>query len=143
MSAKQMLTRVSLAVLLVVATSQAARAQQVVAVYFEDLGFGSAMSYVFSINSATHAPIGTRTVFIPQGHGSGTTTGFAWQSTADTITLAFASTTDVIKVTGYNPNIDVLFFTRAPGYWAGCHSPYIPRGIPVAFAQQLCSLVGR
>ena len=141
MCAKQVLTRVSLAVLLVVATSQAAMAQQVVAVYFEDLGFGSAMSYVFAINSATQAPIGTRTVFIPQGHGSGTTTSFAWQSTGHSITLAFASTTDVITVTGYDPNIDVLFFTRSPGYWAGCRSPYIPQGIPYATASYLCSLV--
>ena len=129
----------SLAILLLVASVHTARAQQVVDVFFEDLGAGSAMSYVFAINSATNAPIGTRTTFFPQGPGAATS--FAWQLSGSTLTLAFSSTVDVIEITGYDESIDVLYFTRAPGYWAGCQSPYIPSGIPIEIANQLCSLV--
>ena len=129
----------SLAILLLLATAHTARAQQVVGVYFEDLGYGSAMSYVFAVNSATNALIGTRTTFYPQGPG--VTTSFAWGQSGNVLTLAFAATVDLIEMTGYDASIDVLYFTRWPGYWAGCQSPYIPAGIPYEIANQLCSFV--
>jgi hypothetical protein len=117
-----------------------AMAQRVVAVYFEDLGFGSAMSYVFEVNSATGAPIGIRTPFFPQF--AGTPTSFAWHVSGNSLILRFATTTDVIQVTGYDSRNDLLYFTRRPSYWAGCRSPYVPAGIPRNVVSYLCSLVG-
>jgi hypothetical protein len=116
--------------------------QQVLLVEFEDLGFGSALSYIFTYNSATGEPIGYRTTHIPQ-IPQGTTNSFVWSYDGARIVLQFLTTTDVIEITGYDPSIDVLFFTRYPGYWAGCFSPYIPAGIPPEFATYFCQLVGR
>jgi hypothetical protein len=139
MRAKQVLIMWGTAVLFAVATYQPAMAQQVLAVFFEDVGFGTAMSYVFTLDSQTGAPIGYRSVWYPQGFQD--TSVFAWGANGNVITLDIAGTRDVIRVTGYDPNSDVLFFTRYPGYWAGCRSPYIPRGIPSWAASYLCSFV--
>jgi hypothetical protein len=115
-------------------------AQQVVAVYFEDLGYGSALNYVFALDSATGAPIGLRTPWYPQFAGAGSP--FTWQVSGNFVILQFATYTDYIQVTGYDSVYDLLYFTRPPNYWAGCRSPYVPKGIPSHAVSYLCSLVG-
>jgi hypothetical protein len=118
--------------------------QQVLLVEFEDAGFGSALSYIFTIDSATGYPIGYRTTHIPQ-LPQGTTSTFTWSVSGNVLTLQFLTATDTIVITGYDQSIDVLFFTRQSGqyYWAGCFSPYIPVGIPPGFAQYFCGLQGQ
>jgi hypothetical protein len=114
-------------------------------VWFEDLGFGSASSYIFTFNSATGEPIGYRTTHIPQ-IPQGTTNSFVWSFDGVSIlTLQFLTATDTIAITGYDQSIDVLFFNRQSGqyYWAGCFSPYIPVGIPPEFASYFCQLLGQ
>jgi hypothetical protein len=138
MRAKQVFIMWGVTVLFAVATYQPAMAQQVLAVFFEDVGLGTAMSYVFTRQSQTGALIGHRSVWYPQGSQA---SDFKWAINGNVLTLDFAATRDVINVTGYDPKIDVLFFTRSPHYWAGCRSPYIPRGIPSQAARYLCSLV--
>jgi lysozyme family protein len=118
--------------------------EQVVMVWFEDLGFGSASSFVFTFNSATGEPIGYRTTHIPQ-IPQGTTNTFVWSYDGVSIlTLQFLTATDTIAITGYDQSIDVLFFNRQSGqyYWAGCFSPYIPVGIPPEFAGYFCQRLG-
>ena len=138
---KRMLV-LSMVLMLVVVTNVMAQ-QQIVAVYFEDIDGISALSYVFTINSATQQPIGYRTTHIPQiDVPIGNVSTFTWVVQGDFLVLQFLTTTDRLHITGYNPNIDVLFFdSRYPGYWAGCHSPYIPRGIPPGFSSYYCSQV--
>lgn len=139
MRAKQVFVMWGAAVLFTLATYKPVMAQQVLAVFFEDVGFGTAMSYVFTLHSQTGAPIGYRSVWYPQGFQY--TSSFAWAVNGNALTLDFVATRDVIEVSGYDARIDVLFFTRFPGYWAGCRSPYIPRVIPSWAASYLCSLV--
>jgi len=135
MRAKQVFIMWGIAVLFALATYQPAVAQNVV--FFEDVGFGTVMSYFFTVDSQTGAPIGTRSVWYPQGFQD--TRDFVWAVHGNVLTLDIVGTRDVITVTGYNPNIDVLFFTRWPHYWAGCHSLYIPRINPSWAASRLCS----
>ena len=141
MRAKQVFIMWGTAVLFALATYQPAVAK-VLAVFFEDVGAGTAMTYAFTVDSQTGAPIGYRAVWYPQGFQN--VTSFAWALHGNVLTLDFAATRDVIALTEYDPNIDVQFFTpRFPSYyWAGCHSPYIPRGLPSWVARQVCSLVG-
>lgn len=137
---RTMITMVMAVGLLCTIQAANADAQQIVAVYFEDLGLGSANSYVFAINSATGAPVGVRTIYFPQGPG--TAVGFAWGLDGNFLIMAFSTTTDILELTGYDPNIDVLFFaSRPPYYWAGCQSPYIPAAVPRDIASYLCSFV--
>jgi hypothetical protein len=128
--------------MLVVVTNVMAQ-QQIVAVYFEEIDGISALSYVFTINSATGQPIGYRTTHIPQlDVPIGNVNSFTWFVQDYFLVLQFLTTTDQLHITGYDPNTDVLFFdSRYPGYWAGCHSPYIPRGIPPGFSSYYCSQV--
>lgn len=118
--------------------------QRILAVYFEEIDGISALSYIFTINSATMQPVGYRTLHIPQiDQPIGNVTTYTWFVNENVLTLQFLTTTDVIRVTGYDPEIDVLFFdSKPPGYWAGCRSPYIPAGIPPGFGNYHCSQVG-
>lgn len=134
-----------LSVLLTLTVVTTAIAQQrVIAVFFEEIDGISALSYVFTINSATMQPVGYRTTHIPQiDVPIGNVNSFTWFVQDDFLVLQFLTTTDPLHITGYDPNIDVLFFdSRYPGYWAGCASPYIPRGIPPGFGSYFCSQVG-
>jgi hypothetical protein len=118
--------------------------QRIIDVYFEEIDGISAMSYVFTIHSATMQPVGYRTLHIPQiDQPIGNVSTYTWFMQGNVLTLQFLTTTDVLNLTGYNPDIDVLFFdSRPPGYWAGCRSPYSPAGIPPGFASYYCSQVG-
>ena len=133
----------SMGLMLAVVTNVMAQ-QRILAVYFEELDGVSALSYIFTINSATMQPIGYRTTHIPQlDVPIGNVNSFTWFIQDDFLVLQFLTTTDPLHLTGYDPNIDVLFFdSRYPGYWAGCYSPYIPRGIPPGFGSYFCSQVG-
>ena len=108
-------------------------------VWFEDVGFGTALSYVFRINSATGAPIGTRGIFFPQGPGA--VTGFAWDLNGNVLTLAFASTRFSIRLLAYDPTRDILHIQGPPGManaWVGCRSNFIPAAIPRLVVAGLC-----
>jgi len=134
-----------LGVLLTWAMVTTAAAQQIVAVYFEEIDGVSAISYVFTIDSATMQPIGFRTIHIRQlDVPIGNVLSFVWFVQGDFLVLQFpAGHQDALHLTGYNPEIDVLFFdSRPPGYWAGCRSPYVPQGIPQDFGNFYCSRVG-
>jgi hypothetical protein len=133
----------SMGLMLAVVTNVMAQ-QQILAVYFEEIDGISAMSYVFTIHSATMQPVGYRTLHIPQiDQPIGNVNTYTWFQNENILTLQFLTTTDVLRLTGYDPEIDVLFFdSRYPGYWAGCRSPYIPAGIPPDFASYFCSQVG-
>jgi hypothetical protein len=105
-----------------------AMAQQVVAVYFEDLGYGSSMSCVFAFDSVTGAPIELCTPWSPQFAEAGSP--FTWQVSGHFVMLKFATFTDYLQITGYDSRYDLLYFTRPPYYWAVCRSSYIPKAIP-------------
>jgi hypothetical protein len=133
----------SLVLTLTVVTNAVAE-QQILAVYFEEIDGISAISYIFTVDSATMEPVGYRTVHIPQiDVPSGNVSTYTWFMQDNTLVLQFLTTTDPIHFTEYDPQIDVLFFdSRPPEYWAGCHSPYIPAGIPPGFGSYYCSQVG-
>ena len=108
-------------------------------VWFENIGFGTALSYVFRINSATGAPIGTRGRFFPQGPGA--VTGFAWGLNGNVLTLAFAGTRFSIRLLAYDSVRDILYIQGPPGManaWVGCRSNFIPAAIPRLVVNGLC-----
>jgi hypothetical protein len=108
-------------------------------VWFEDLGFGSALSYVFRKDSVTGALLGTRIFYTPAFPFGSLITGFAWGINGNQLTLLFASTVVNIQIDQYDAASDILSIRGSvDNKWVGCNANLIPAVISHTVVQGLC-----